>query len=387
MFYAVFNLVWFGVFMKFSNELYNFCVEKLNIFSLKHGFEILERSNIVQEGWFIGSALQTINLDAIFNGYKAAGSINTIWTRHLNVLPPNFYWEIHNQLYQLLYVGNYSCFDLLGNFLDFLLDIFSLDKSNIFVVTDAPKSTLPNVNLIKGNLPFSINGKEIGKYSKFFIYRNNRLYPLFDSVLFEYNGKQVLELHINISHLLVGVGYAPNIYMCPTKIDIYNEVSNKVGLCEIDLDYVYDIQLLGLWDALRAFDDHCAYPGNNKFGHTVKRVLKMVGKNLYRKGLRYPCIIEDVHEKIVSVVNAEIKKIEYLNPSKFKEYDTKYLKETYGIDQEDLVLASGEYTSPRIDERLGKMPSYFTDLPFFEIADHAVIEEYMQSIMESKYKK
>ncbi|ALD12092.1 hypothetical protein AES38_03315 [Clavibacter capsici] len=319
---------------------------------------------LAQDGWLLGSVLQSHDLTALSPGATFATPARTIWTRHLKVTPPNPYWEIKHDLVHMMTVTRGRDERLLLDFPSAFCQANGVAPADLFVVSaDEAIARTFTAAEIDFRVPFHVDGRRLGEYHKFFLRRPQGVFPLFDVVTFDMHGDTFTELHLNIAHLEVAIGLVPTIHGSSGK----RAVSDLLGISP-DMGTLTSsmrtLRLLALSDALLAASDAGLRAGPSRGGHEVKKIAKMLALDAQVLSAPVDALLALIDADLARVVRDEQRRTSSLDVDAFLSMDHEVRASTHGITDEHLAIARGEARDERVLPP-GRDARYFTDIPHF----------------------
>ncbi|MGB4135323.1 MAG: hypothetical protein WA971_02095 [Microbacterium sp.] len=315
------------------------------------------------KGWFLGSALQAYDLDAVDAPKGEGGFVDTIWTRHLRVSPPNLYWEIHHELFHVMWTSPRTALGQISSLVDELSTSLGIPPDDWLLFTDseAMSRSLGAVRTLPGSVPFAIADEPVGRYSKLFVRDERGAFPAVDLVEFTWGGRPFTEVHVNLAHLAVAARRIPTIYSMPSK----RAALERWGIPESPA------ALMSSWRTLRAVAvidaiRHASAAGvtlsATKAGHTLKQLSKFLAYDLIGTRRAEEVAHLGLPSGIVDFLLAEIDRTRRLDVDRLAAMDPDFRRSTLGISDDQLRVA-GASTSDAAVEPLDAGARYFTDLP------------------------
>ena len=343
--------------------------------------------SVENQGWFLGSALQMYNLDYLDVPNGSGGFVDTIWTRHLRVPPPNLYWEIHHELFHLIWTSESFAVDQVVSLINELSEGLGILKSSmvLFTESDTLSRAVNGIQTLTGGAPFAIGGKTVGRYSKLFARSGNGVFPAADFVEFSWKDKVVTEVHLNLAHLAVAADRVPTIYSMPSK----RPLIDSLGLSDSPTSLMQSwrtIRTIALVDALKYASRGGVTLSATKAGHTFKQLAKILAYDLMVTRRTERVANLGLPPDVLHFVGLEIDHTQGLDVARLIRLEPEFRRGTLGISDDQLRVADGS----AVDAPLAKPVDgarYFTDLPLLgPLQDNEISAEFLR-ITQKKSKE
>lgn len=332
-------------------------------------FKDITSNSILKGEWFVGSALTGVDYARLETGCYFYYQ-DTIWSKIIDMEQVNPYWEIFNQTFNVLLVNcsKKTLLDFIMYFITNLKIELNINNNELIVATSNEyfRNLLNklNINSVYIKLPFYINKKEVGVYSKLFVYKNNSIYPLIDFTNFVEDDRDYVEVSINKNYiniyrkLVLGVIELPKIKILDKYFPNLKGFSSFYNSQEI-------IRFGSLMECAMYLSKQKHYPNSKYNGHVTKKILKEVF--FYGEVLKSPLLDSDVDfcNEYIDFFISEKKK--YLSSYKklTKQRYTEDLLSTHGLSHKLYLFLLGEYRHHFYQVDKSNL-NYFTDLPFVE---------------------
>ncbi|WP_068268138.1 hypothetical protein [Caviibacter abscessus] len=271
---------------------------------------------------------------------------STIWSKVINIEPINPYWEIYNNIDSYLFknLEYENLKEMYFNFFDFLLKKLELNKNDfIFISSDnvfikiLEEYEVKNINEI---INFKFNDVVVGTYSKLYYCKNGKYILLLDFAHFNIDENNYNEISINNYYLEMFDYISSNIK--PKKIRFYETIYND----EIKYENLNDLDLyryISFMDTINFLKKYNIKISSSYKGHTLKIILKQLLIYSYISGKDINLFLNLLPENYKSYIFNEIDNIENNLFKYIDKYDFKTLKETYGFNQNIILLKKGNY--------------------------------------------
>lgn len=343
------------------------------------GVSVRSPPSIENDGWFLGSALKIYELDYLDAPQGMGGFVDTIWTRHLRIPPPNLYWEIHNEIFHLIWTGDVFVVEQVSSLIAELCVKLEFSPSDlvIFTESDALSAAVGNIRTLRGSLPFTIATQKVGKYSKLFVSNERGVFPAADIVEFEWNGRVVTEVHLNLAHLSVASKRIPTIYSMPSKRNALTvlEVSDSPTSL---MSSWRTLRTIALVDAIRIASRSGVTVSTTKAGHTFKMLAKFLAYDLIVTRCTERITDLDLAPDVLRTVDLEISRTQDMDVARMEAADLDFRRGTLGVSDDQLQVANGSASdAPVALPEAGAR--YFTDLPLLgPISDSKLATEFVR---------
>lgn len=341
------------------------------------GVNVHSPPSVENEGWFLGSALQLFDLDNLDVPNGSGGFVDTIWTRHLRVPPPNLYWEIHHELFHLIWTSGSFAVGQVASLVDQLSTMLDISRADMVLFTESEglSTAVGGVRTLPGSVPFAIGGQPVGKYSKLFARSSEGIFPAADVVEFSWRGRVVTEVHLNLAHLAVAAGRVPTIYSMPSKRAVFDALDLPHSPPALMRSW-RTLRMIALVDALRHASQSGVTFSATKAGHTFKQLAKFLAYDLIvtRRVERVTDL--GLPTDVLQFVCVEIARTQDLDVVHAASLDPDFRRGTLGVSDDQLQVADGS----AVDAPLAPPADgarYFTDLPLLgPLQDDALAAEF-----------
>ncbi|MCB4208586.1 hypothetical protein [Arthrobacter sp. UM1] len=338
----------------------------------------------LRDGWFLGSALQLYDLKTLDVPKGMCRFVDTIWTRHIDLLPPNLYWELHNELFHSIWTGPAPAFAAVAEFVAGLRSAFSIAADDLVLVSeDGDLSRILNPgSVVPASVPFVLSGVKVGAYAKLFVRRPDGTFPLLDLVVFEFGGGVCTEIHLNVAHVRVAAGEIPTIYSMaskrPTMVALrLSEQQSALARSS------RTVRIIALADALRHASAEGAQFSGTRAGHIYKRMAKSLAEDLIVTENEGALDTLGLAAGATAFVGREMDQILRLDVNKLRSMAPEYRRETLGVSDARLDVAAGSAADPAI-----RLPAararYFTDLPLLGARPRDEIEANLAELVAAR---
>ena len=334
--------------------------KKINFAELakKLHVKILSPKSVINDKWFIGSALQSVDFKNFKRGiyfYEQP----TIWTRMLDVEIINPYWEIKNDTTNFLIVNEseYQQISLLKEILKFYLDKTNEKKDTLYFFGE-PWSLLEEEYSIEVNnlkLPFFIEKKEVGSYLKIYQKRGEVFYPLIDCTRFEINSNKYFEININSSYMDMAINKLKTIFESEKYASIFSAIKLENTITDQRA-----IRLYSLTYTLQYLSNLDLPVDSSYMGHSIKKMLKMLALQIKLLKVNSAVFDKLMSKTYFDLLKSEIQRLDHFDKSLLTQIDSHTLMDRYGISR-DFQLA---LTNKLVVYRNYDSVIYYTDIPF-----------------------
>lgn len=350
------------------------------------GVDVRTPPSVENRGWFLGSALQLFDLDSLDIPNGTGGFLDTIWTRHLRVPPPNLYWEIHHELFHLAWTSESFAVGQVASLVNQISTTLGISRMDmvLFTESDALSAAVSGVPTLPGSVPFTIRGQSVGNYSKLFARSRQGVFPAADFVEFPWRDRVVTEVHLNLAHLAVAAGRVPTIYSMPSKRACFEafDLADSPGTL---VRSWRTLRMIALVDALRHASQSGVTFSSTKAGHTFKQLAKFLAYDLIVTRRVGRATALDLPPDVLRFVGLEVARTQDLNVAHLASLAPEFRRGTLGVSDDQLQVADGSaIDAPLAPPRYGAR--HFTDLPLLgPLRDGALAAEFSRvSLAKSK---
>lgn len=336
----------------------------------KLGIPEIPSKSVTNGQWFLWSSIKGIDVEEMRNKGLFFQVQDTIWTKHLEIMRCNPYWQIHNKFVTVYLIDSE---DEIGKFYTQLEEIITSIKDfyeidMLCVTTDFGITKIfqnKNKSVIRLELPMFVNKKKTGKYSK--IYCRNRNYcPLFEITEYYVDNTKIREICFDLSHFEFAINYYKyngifvNLEKFKTARDIFHDELNQISQNQISTN---SIRLFSLFEALQFLNNYEIEVSNSFVGHVYKKIIKNFALSLIQANISHDEMNGLLNSGILKMLKLEMDRISKIDKSILSNFDSKKLKETYGISIELQKYLLGENKRYFSIETANDI-EYFSDFPF-----------------------